>query len=141
MNFRPSVQYSYVQKRKCQNCSTPIADQEHASTKFCARIEMSDGTIQSCKDDYHSSKRREKNSPYKKIADYHKAVHKSLKSMWNVSKDVITFEQLNLYKINLRRPVAFDVDPHKVTTYYFVEFAITQSINNQLKIFKHGRDF
>ena len=141
MNYLPSVQYSYTQKRKCLHCSNPIADQEHASTKFCPRKEMSDNTIQSCKDDYNSKRRRDKNRPYKRIADYHKAAHERLKNLWSVSKDVITMEQLILYDINLRQPVSFDVDENKVSTYYFVEFAITQSINNQLKIFKHGTDF
>ena len=89
----PPDYHTFLKKRKCLHCGAPIADQAHATTKFCPRVELPDGSIKSCRDDYHAPKNKKKNLPFKKIADYHKAVHMRLTSLWAISKDgAITIE-------------------------------------------------
>jgi hypothetical protein len=130
---------TYNNKRSCLHCSTKIADQAHASTKFCPRKKLGDGTIQSCKDDFHSPKRKSANLPYKRIADYHKDAHRRIKSLLSAKGDTVSVEQINQYGIRLNRPVEFAVDSKQAATYYFVEFAFSQLNNNQFKIISHGR--
>src|SRR5215216_3113396 len=105
MNNVMPIYYTFSHKRKCLLCETPIADQAHASTKFCPRVEMSDGTIKSCKDDYHSPLRKEKYEPYKRIADFHKETNGKIESLFLAKGELVTIEQINQYGINLHRPV------------------------------------
>ena len=123
------------------HCDSPIADQAHASTKFCPRFVLPDGSIQSCKDDYHSPKRKDANLPYKRIADYHKDAHRRINSLVKAKGDTVSIEQINQYGIRLNRPIEFVVDAKQVTTCYFVEYAFAQLPNKQFKISKHGRVF
>lgn len=133
--------YSYANKRKCLLCETPIADQAHASTKFCPRFVLPDGTIKSCKDDYHSPLRKEKYEPYKRIADFQRETHKKIEALSMAKGEIVTIEQIDQYGINLHRPVQFEVDSMQKTTFYFIEYELKQLPNKQFKISKHGKLF
>jgi hypothetical protein len=133
--------YTYILKRKCLHCGTPIADQVHALTKFCPREVMGDGSIKSCKDDYHVPLKKIRNRQYKNIAAYHKEAHKRIDKLLLEKGETVNTEQLNQYGIKLHRPIQFSVDSAQKGTYSFVEFAITQIGNTQFKIFRHGLEF
>lgn len=142
MAYPKTEYYTYLEKRKCLHCGCPIPDQASHSRKYCPREELPDGTILNCKDDYHSPRRKENNQPFKEIADYHKMLHARLRVLWILAPaGNVSLEELDQYDINLTRPVQFTVDKNQVVTYYFIEYAITQSANKQFKILKHDNQF
>ena len=133
--------YTYVQKRRCLHCQKPIADQKHASTKFCERMELPDKTIQSCKDDFHSVRNKEKNKPYKRLVDFHKEATKRIQNLLKAKGENVTVALINQYGIAFNKSAAFSIDTNKLGTYYFVDFAFKQISSNEFKIFKHGNTF
>jgi hypothetical protein len=132
--------YTYTQKRSCLHCQKTIADQTHASTKFCERIELPDRTIQSCKDDYHSARNKEKNKHYKKLADFHKDMNRRINNLLKAKGEIVTVALIDQYGIILHKPAAFFNDNNK-STYYFIDFAFKQINLTQFKIITHGNEF
>jgi hypothetical protein len=132
--------YTYSQKRKCLHCQKPIADQKHASTKFCERIELPDNTIQSCKDDFHSVKNKEKNKPYKRLADFHKDASRRISNLLNDKGENVTTGLIDQYGILLSKPAAFSVENGKYT-FYFIGFVFKQISSSQFKILKNDHAF
>ena len=132
--------YTYTQKRKCLHCQKPIADQKHAATKFCEKLELPDKTIQSCKDDFHSLRNKEKNKPYKKLADFHKDTNKKINNLLKAKGEIVTVALIDQYGIVLHKPAAFSSDDNK-WTYYFIDFAFKQIDSTQFKIVTHGNAF
>jgi hypothetical protein len=133
--------YTYNNKRKCLHCGAPIADQKHSSTKFCPRVKLSDGTIQSCKDDYHSPLRKDRNAPYKRIAEFHKDAHRRINCLLDAKGETVTVEQINQYGINLYKSFEMVLDSMQRPTFRFVEFEFIPLGNKQYKINKHGKLF
>jgi hypothetical protein len=132
--------YTYENGRKCLHCGRPIADQEHLTTKYCPPIVLPNGKKKSCKDRYHSPRRKIKNMPYKQIADFHKEQHRRIKSLLKAKGETVSVEQINQYGINFYRPVEFMVEKQMVT-YYYVGYAFKQFEINKFKIITHGKLF
>ena len=117
---------TFIKNRMCRHCGKPIADQESAARIHCHKIILEDGSVQDCKDDYHSPRRKISEAPYKKIFDYHKEAHKRIGKLWRAKGENVTLEQLNQYGLQINRPVEFNIDQNQILTCYFVEFAITR---------------
>ena len=141
MPFPNLPEYTYLKERMCPHCGSLIPDQVHASIKYCPKTISADGSVISCKDDYHSPLKKIKNRPFKAIADYHKLAHKQIKSLVQNKGEYVTLEHLHQYQISLNRSIEWEVNADRIYTFYFVEYAITQFPNNQFKISKHGRTF
>lgn len=137
----PEEYYTYDNNRECLNCSAPIADQEHAATKFCERQVMPDGSIKSCKDDYHSAKNKEKNAPFLKLYNYHKKALEQIEKLQSHKGDTVTTEQLNQYGIRLDMPVKYDLNPAGKSTFYFIDYCFTRITQFTFKISRHENNF
>jgi hypothetical protein len=135
------MEISYLNKRKCLHCGTPIADQEHGSTKFCEREVMPDGTIKSCHDDYHSERRKKINAPFMQLAYHQKQNHLKIGRLLEEKGEKVSLEQIDAYQIDLSKPIQIGVDGNRQFIFYFHQFAIQQLPNNKFKISKHDLNF
>ena len=128
--------YTYKQGRKCLKCKKPIPDQVHALRKYCIPKKMHDGTVDSCKDDYHSPIRKMKNEPFQQMARHHKAMYEQIDQLYRVKGELVSRELLNIWGIMLMRPFQFELRDGKFTFYYH-KYLIKDLGNNQYKIEKH----
>jgi hypothetical protein len=140
MNKTPDY-HSFNLNRKCNHCSTPIADQVHASTLFCAREELPDGSIKSCKDDYHAERYKQSNIRYKNIFNFHKRATDSISKLQAQKGGMVTIDDLDQYGIPLDRAAKIEIPPTQKSVFYFAEHCITQINATQFKITTHGLTF
>jgi Zn-finger protein len=128
------VEPTYYDKRKCQNCNAPISDQTHALRKSCPRIILEDGTIKSCKDDFHVKKNKRENIIFRNMIKHHKSMNKRIISLLrNVGANVTT-EDLNRYGIVLFQPLKVSKNEYGEHSYTFMNHTIITINNNQFKI-------
>lgn len=132
--------YTYRKKRRCLHCGTPIADQMHASMKFCARQKFPEGYIRCCKDDYHTLRKNVLNAPFKKLVSFHKQTYLTLDHLFKHVGGTITLDHINYWKILLSRPMEFSVNDGMVT-YFFHIYAVKQISKSEFKLFKHGKEW
>jgi hypothetical protein len=130
--------YSFHLNRSCLFCCKPIADQAHAAIKFCRRKVLPDGSVGSCKDDFHAAKRKKINPPFNKIAKHHKLMHQKITLLFRLKGETVTLEDVNRFGITLHKPVSLTNNSDGSTTLFFVEYSITKLSINQYKIKKHG---
>jgi hypothetical protein len=127
---------TYVDKRKCLNCSKPIADQEHGLQKFCPREVLPDGSIKNCKDEYWSAIRREKMLPFIQFAYFQKDQCEIIGALAKRNQEYFSLEELNRHGINLHRPAFFKFENNQYE-FYFHQYGIKQLPHNKFKIFTH----
>jgi hypothetical protein len=137
-----SINHTYNDKRKCLQCLKSIPDQEHALRKFCKRIKLQeDGSVMSCKDDFHSAMRKKENQPFMNFASHHKRMRDSIKDLIKEKGNTVSIESINRAGINLMRPARIDILKDGCNKFYFVEYLITQTNDFQFKITKHNEIF
>ena len=130
--------HTFKNGRKCLKCKKPIADQEHGTRKYCRSKKLPDGSVESCKDDYHSPLRKVRNEPFKRIGDFHKLMHYRISLLFKNHGADVTLELLNRYGIMLNRPLEIDMK-NGLGHFYFHEFAVQKLDPVNYKITKHGR--
>lgn len=135
------MNYTYYNGRECRFCQTEIADQEHASRIYCPREVLEDGSIKSCKDDYHSPIRKEKKSPFKGLVPHHEMMRDNIRELYQTVGEIVSTEQVNRHGIILNQPVAFEWNNDKQFVYYFIEYALIKTNDKQFNIIKHGKVF
>ncbi|CAN5752496.1 hypothetical protein BH11BAC3_BH11BAC3_19770 [soil metagenome] len=123
--------------RKCQFCNKAIADQKHAATKFCEWEELPDGSIKSCKDDYHAEKNKLKNIPYQEIVEFHKTTSERICQLLKDKGDTASIDQLDMFAIDLNRRVRTVNPASQKTIFYFVDYALTRINETTFKITTH----
>ena len=128
---------TYKNNRKCQNCSTPISDQTHALRKSCPRKRMSDGSVLSCKDDFHSAKNKKENRSYRKLIAHHKSMDKKIYYLLRNIGETVILEDINRYGIILKRPIELSKNENGGFIYTYMQYSIIQLNNKQYKITKH----
>jgi hypothetical protein len=133
--------YTYHLERECPTCFEPIADQMHALRKYCPREVLEDGTIKSCKDDYHSPLRKLKKAPFKGFAVHHEMMRNRLQLLLRRHGEGVNIELINRYGIILARAAETEYTDEDSKIFYFVEYAVLETKNNQYKIIKHDRIF
>lgn len=133
--------YTYKKNRKCLHCFTPISDQAHALQNYCKRIKLDDGSVQCCKDDFNAAKRKIKKEPFKVFANHQENMRDNLLSLFNDHGEIVTKELLNQYGIILNRPAEIAWLKDNTPIFYFTEFAVFKTNQNQYKIQKHGKVF
>jgi hypothetical protein len=129
--------YTFKEGRKCLKCKIPIPDQVHKSRKYCVTKRLPDGTVASCKDDYHSPIRKLKNEPFEQMAKHHKLMYVQIEKLLKAKGENVSRELLNIWGIILRQPFQFDVENGKFIFYYH-KYLIKDLGNNHYKIEKHG---
>jgi len=128
--------YTFHLNRKCLFCQKSIADQEHATLKYCRRKILPDGTVGCCKDDFHTAKNKRANLGFNSIVKHHKIMTKSIESLLKVKGEKVTIEDLNRAGINLMKPVQIMANNVGITTYCFVGYSIIELSNNIYNISK-----
>jgi hypothetical protein len=132
---------TYTLKRKCQHCGQAIPDQAHAVQKYCRRERLTDGTVRSCKDDFHSARKRKDETQFRNIARYHRNVARSLDQLYKLKGEDITPEDLNRVGVVLNRSAAQQMTNDNRFQFFFVGFVIIKINEKQLKLKKHDHQF
>lgn len=132
---------SYKTNRKCLHDGKPIADHVHASTKFCEKYTLPDGSIKSCKDDYHAEKNRIANQPFVDHMNFHKTMTHNISRLLTEKGATVTTADITFYEIFLDRTVRLKRPANQQSVYYFINFAFTQLTTTQFKISRHGNDY
>ncbi len=133
--------YTYIKNRKCLQCLDPISDQTHALRKFCERVKLDDGSVLSCKDDYHSIKRKKEKAPFKNFAAHHEKMRNRVRLLLDKYGEIVNIDLINRFGIMLNRPAEIEWAKDGSQIFYFIEYAIIKINQTQFKIFKHDRIF
>jgi hypothetical protein len=103
---------------------------------------MEDGTVKSCKDDFHMKANKEKDKPFQRIADYHREQTSQLEKIFEGSYgNTFSGEYLDKFKIDLRRSLHFEPNEDGANKFYYIKYVIIQISNNQFKIESHESKF
>lgn len=128
---------TFLKNRKCLYCKKPIADQQHATLKFCEHTLEPDSGIKNCKHAYHAALRKIKDDPYLKLEKHHKTTTKSIGVLLIKKGSNVSGDDLDQYGIQLNKPVEFNIPPSQKGCYSFIGFDITHIDDNKFKITKH----
>lgn len=126
--------YTYKGDRRCKHCNSSISDQAHALQLFCKRIKLADGTVQSCKDDFHSSKRKIEKGPFERIAKHHKQMCERILYLLSIHGEVVNQDLLDKFGINLSRPAQIELSKYGLHKFHFVGFLIHKLSNGKYEI-------
>lgn len=135
------ISYTYIKNRKCKHCLILIADQIHATQEYCKRIKLEDGSVLCCKDDFNAAKRKIKKAPFKVFGTHQENMLEGLRSLFNEHGEIVNRELLNQYGIILNRPAEIMWLKDGNPIFYFMEFAVVKTNQNQYKIQKHDKVF
>jgi hypothetical protein len=125
--------YTYFKKRQCLKCGTKIGDQVHAARKFCPRIIDFDGSVKSCKDDFHSKKRKGVNGPYIDLMKENKFLSGQITKLLSDKGDKVSINDLDVYSIDLSKSKILKGRVHE---YIFIEYKIQEIDKATFKIIK-----
>ena len=131
------MENTYNDNRKCQNCGAAIADQTHALRKSCPNKKLEDGSIVSCKDDFHAAKNKKENGAYRKLMAHHKSMDKRIAFLLRNKGDTVNLEDLNRHGIILNRTIELSKNENGGFTYTYMHYSIIQLNDKQYKIKKH----
>ncbi len=131
----------YETGRHCKACGKPIADHVHAHTKFCEKYDLPDGSIKSCKDDFHAEKRRIDEQPFIELMNFQKTQTHNIRRLYEEKGATVTTADIDFYQIALNIAVKTDVLPDQKSVLYFINFKLTQLDATQFKITTHDNTF
>lgn len=129
--------YTFKDNRKCQNCAAPIPDQTHALRKSCPRKKLGDGSVLSCKDDFHTAKNKKENRSYRKLTAHHKSMDKKIFHLLKNIGAYVLLEDINRYGIILNRSIEILLQENGKYNYCFMNYTIHHLNDKNFKITKH----
>lgn len=141
MNNQSKEYMKYENGRKCRNCDEPIADHVHAHTQFCEKRTLPDGSIQSCKDDYHAEKNRIENQPFIDLMNFHKTMTRNIARLFEDKGASVTIADVDFYQIGLAWAVFTEPFPDLKMAYYYIKFKLTLINKTQIQITTHEIKF
>lgn len=141
MQQQASNYLSYNNGRKCLKCEKPISDHAHANIKFCEKHTLPDGSIKSCKDDYHAEKNRLSNLPYQELCNFQKRTTTNIALLEKQKGNTVTDEDLDQYGIYLNRTVKTELSENQQNVFLFIDFSFSQLNDTQFKITRHDNNF
>jgi hypothetical protein len=141
MNKKMNLDKSNPYYRKCPFCGKEfIAD--HMSRKFCANSVNQNGSVNSCKDDYHNLNKRPNYHLTKNIVAKQILYRDILEYLFKYYKKTIDNEKLISSGIDIN----FHLLKRKIKgsekfALLFLEYGLEPINENEYKIFKHGLSF
>ncbi len=134
------IELTFNDGRACENCSKPIADQEHATRKFCEKTIDIYGNIVDCKSDYHREKEAPDKAIHIEIINNHKAITKRINELLSKKSPIVTTQDLDAYDIDLRQSLEFILKSNGELTSIFLEHTIiTNPISKTHKIIPNDK--
>jgi hypothetical protein len=129
------IEETFFEGRECEYCNEPIADQVHATRKFCPKTKDSKGNVIDCKTDFH----REKEAPDKLIQNdlinKHKGIAKRINDLLSKKSSEVLTANLDAYDIDLSSCIEFTLKSNGELTTIFLEHTIfTNPISKTHKI-------
>lgn len=128
--------YTYVQKRACRFCKAPIPDQVSKAREFCPREVLPDGSIKSCRDDYHVENNKELEARFRQLNIYHKRTNERIELLLKTKGEYVKLEDINRAGINLFRTLQFEYIEGMYRG-WFLDFLIENISDQNFKLSKH----
>ena len=128
-----SATLTYYDERSCEFCFKPIADQEHATRRFCHKTYDYFGKVNDCKTAFHRLKDQPEREVQSSIINYHKSVAERINRMVETKGVLVSTEDLNAYEIQLCSPISYQLKSNGDLISDFLHHTI---ISN-LKTFTH----
>lgn len=129
------IEQTFYDGRECDYCFEKIADQEHATRRFCPKRKDEQGNIVDCKSEFH----REQNAPEKvvhvELINKHKGIAKRIDELLLKKSSEVLLSDLDAYDIELTSCLDYLLKPNGVLTSIFLEHTIvTNPISKTHKI-------
>lgn len=119
--------------RHCKHCGRPIPDQSHDSRDFCPREVLPDGSIKSCKDDYHSDERQKSEPPYRAATAFQKKMTGAIEALLMEKGPLVSVEEVNRRGIKLASAVETILE-EPWPQFVFVHYSLALVSSNEIKI-------
>ena len=132
-----SLVLSYYDERACLFCYLPIADQEHATRKFCHSQKDEHGKVKDCKTTYHRKSDQPDREIYSAITNNHKATRDRIVKLIVNKGTKVTTADLDAYDILLQECVSFEIKPNGEQTSIFLDYTIISNPINHLHKINH----
>lgn len=132
--------FTYHDKRECPYCTNPIADQEGKGRVYCPEIRDENGKLLSdCKTSYHRQNDKPARDLHAEIIADHKAQASRLDFLIRIKGYQVTTDDLDIYEIDLRKPVRYSTsNDGLITSHFLYHTVVSDPYTNHHKISRHG---
>jgi len=125
----------------CLYCGTPLGE-VHGLRRFCPNTIAEDGSVNSCKDDYHNAMKKPKRDATKGISKIHYDNFLILHRLYKEGNNIVTWEKLK----NAGFRVEFSIVRKRIdsTDYfdaYYIQYLLKQINKTDFKIIEHEEQF
>ena len=129
------------ENRRCLHCNNEI-ENSHGSRRFCVNTIATDGSINSCKDDFHNAKKKPRYEMIKRIAKIQLLHFDILHRFFISGKKIVSSEELEKAGMKLHFCIMRMKIPN-TNEYglYFIDYLLKGSDTKQLTIIKHDYKF
>jgi len=129
------IEPTYFDGRDCDHCSKPIADQEHATRRFCEKTKDIYGNVIDCKSDFHRDKEAPDKAIQVEIINNHKALARRITELLSKKSPIVTTQDLDAYDIDLQHSLEYFIKPNgELTSIFLVHTIITNPLTKTHKI-------
>lgn len=131
-------QLTYDNQRECLNCGMPIADQEHATRKYCEKYYDQSGKVHDCKTDHHRTIDKPEREVQGTLIRDQKFFTKQIIEMISKKGYEVTTDDLNAYDISLPESLKLEIKNNGIAISHFLQYTITSyPTTNTHKITRH----
>lgn len=132
--------FTYHDNRECPYCTNPIADQEDKGRVFCPKTRDENGKLLSdCKTAYHRQNDKPARDLQAELIAEHKAITSRIDFLIRKKGYEVTTDDLDIYDIDLRKPVSYNTSNEGLLTSHFLYHTIISDPHtNNHKISRHG---
>lgn len=132
------IEQTFFEGRECEYCIEPIADQEHATRKFCKKTKDALGNVKDCKTDYHRQKEAPDKLVQNELINFQKGISNRMRDMIERKGLEVSTLDLEAYDIPLINSIEFQIKPNGELISTFLEHTIyTYPISGMHKIKPH----
>jgi ribosomal protein S27AE len=129
---------TYEDKRACPNCGKPIADQEHATRKYCEKYYDQSGKVHDCKTDYNRTIDKPEREIHSTLIRDQKFFAKQISDMVSKKGYEVTTDDLTAYDISLPESLKLEIKSNGTAISHFLQYIITSyPVTNTHKITCH----
>lgn len=131
-------QLTFDSNRKCLYCGKLIADQEHATRKYCEKYYDQLGKVHDCKTDHHRIIDKNEREVQSTLIRDQKFFTRQISEMITKKGYEVTTDDLNAYDISLAQSLKLEIKDNGIATSHFLQYVITSyPATNTHKITKH----
>ncbi len=131
--------YTYLDKRECEYCEDPIADQAK-STRIHCEYKNDNGVIKDCKTAKARQNDEEERELFRKQRETIKGIDSRIKKMLKEKGDSVDLEALEAYDVDLTLGLSSETKPNGQFTSTYINYKIMGGpFNSKFKIVSNDK--